>query len=48
VYLYLTGHGQGAFSAEQIREQRVYYRGGTDQRIEDAVRDAYRASLPGK
>jgi hypothetical protein len=38
IYLYWTGYGPGAFSAPPYG----YYRGGSDQAIEDAIRAAYR------
>lgn len=40
VHLYWTGHDRGAFSVGAYPNQ-VYYRGGTDSAIEEAIRRAY-------
>jgi hypothetical protein len=43
IHLYWTGHDQGAFSVGPYGTQ-VYFRGGTDQGIESAIREARQAS----
>jgi hypothetical protein len=40
IQLYWTGNGPGAFQDNE----GIYYRGGTDKAIEDAIRDAFKAT----
>jgi hypothetical protein len=44
INLYWTNGDKGAFSIEGI-SHRTYFRGGTDQAIEDAIREAYADSI---
>jgi len=47
VHLYSTRQKQGAFSVGPYPNQ-VYYRGGTDSGIEQAIRNAYEHAQKGK